>query len=215
MVKKRTQKQDLEVKIEKVKLPPFIEGVKWVPSLISQAVRVFLFNQTKNQRAAKTRAEVKASTRKIYAQKGTGRARHGSVKAPIFVGGGKAHGPKGWLKRLRLPKKMKLKVLAMVLNHLYKQEQIKVINRWPEVRKTKELQQLVEELVPQGKEPGLLLYQQGKADYIWRTGRNLPYLMIKTVEEVSFYDLLKAKQVVIDKESWQKLVYRGRKKDES
>ncbi len=215
MVKKAPQKRDLEIKIEKIEVPPFIKQTKWVPGLISQAVRVFLFNQTKNQRAAKTRAEIKASTRKIYAQKGTGRARHGSVKAPIFVGGGKAHGPKGWLRRLRLPRRMKQKVLAMVLNHLYNQKRIKVISYWPEIKKTKHFQYLVEELVPQEREPGLLLYQQGKANYVWLAGRNLSYLMIKTVEEVSFYDLLKAKQVVIDKESWQKLIYRGREKDES
>lgn len=63
------------------------------PTLLAQAVRVYLANQRSGTASAKTRGEVAGSTRKIYRQKGTGRARHGSIKAPIFVGGGVVGGP--------------------------------------------------------------------------------------------------------------------------
>lgn len=78
-----------------VSLPPKIFGVKASPALLSQAVRVYLGNQRQSKAMTKTRAQVEGSTRKIWKQKGTGRARHGSIRAPIFVGGGIAHGPTG------------------------------------------------------------------------------------------------------------------------
>src|SRR3989344_4073637 len=78
-----------------VTLPVKVFGVKADPALLAQAVRIYLGNQRKSSAKTKTRAEVEGSTRKIYRQKGTGRARHGSIRAPIFVGGGIAHGPDG------------------------------------------------------------------------------------------------------------------------
>jgi large subunit ribosomal protein L4 len=80
---------------EKVKLDESIFGVSVSPMLLAQAVRVFLSNQRKANAKTKTRGEVYKTTAKMYRQKGTGRARHGSYSAPIFVGGGIAFGPKG------------------------------------------------------------------------------------------------------------------------
>src|SRR3990167_4404213 len=77
-----------------VELPKEIFSVAVNPSLLAQSVRVFLVNQRQGNVSVKTRGEVIGSTRKIYRQKGTGKARHGAIKAPIFVGGGIAHGPK-------------------------------------------------------------------------------------------------------------------------
>ena len=64
-------------------------------SILSQAVRVYLSNQRTAQAKSQTRAEVNRTTKKVYKQKGTGGARHGSRRAPIYVGGGIAHGPRG------------------------------------------------------------------------------------------------------------------------
>ena len=75
--------------------------------LLAQAMRVYLNNQKAHHSNAKTRGEVTGSTRKIYAQKGTGRARHGGIRAPIFVGGGITFAPKFRKVTLDLPQKMK------------------------------------------------------------------------------------------------------------
>ncbi len=78
-----------------VNLPAQVFGVKPNPTLLAQAVRIYLGNRRRTAAKTKTRGEVAGSTRKIFKQKGTGRARHGAIRAPIFVGGGIAHGPAG------------------------------------------------------------------------------------------------------------------------
>ncbi|MDO8488320.1 MAG: 50S ribosomal protein L4 [bacterium] len=94
--------------LKPVTLAAGVFGVKVSPQLLAQAVRVYLGNQRQSAAQTKTRGEVEGSTRKIYKQKGTGRARHGSVRAPIFVGGGIAHGPTGGQNYSgRLPAKMR------------------------------------------------------------------------------------------------------------
>lgn len=78
----------------KMILPKEIFGNKIINPLIAQALRVYQFNQRQGNASAKTRSEVAGTTKKVYRQKGTGRARHGSAKAPIYVGGGVAGGPR-------------------------------------------------------------------------------------------------------------------------
>src|SRR3989344_5782006 len=86
---------DIDGKVQKtVELPKDVFAVKVNSSLLTQAVKVYLTNQRQGNVKVKTRSEVIGSTKKIYRQKGTGKARHGAIKAPIFVGGGVAHGPK-------------------------------------------------------------------------------------------------------------------------
>src|SRR4030067_2701068 len=65
------------------------------PALVTQALRIYQSNQRQVTRKVKTRGEIDRTTQKVWRQKGTGRARHGSRRAPIFVGGGVAHGPTG------------------------------------------------------------------------------------------------------------------------
>src|SRR3989344_8003675 len=74
--------------LKTIKLPKEVFAVAENKSLLTQAVRVYLVNQRQGDVKVKTRSEVIGSTRKIYRQKGTGKARHGAIKAPIFVGGG-------------------------------------------------------------------------------------------------------------------------------
>ncbi len=112
-------------KIGSAPLSTNIFAVKKNPELVAQAVRVYLSNQRKAKPRVKTRGEVVGSTRKIWKQKGTGRARHGSLTAPIFVGGGIAHGPTGrenW--KLKFSKKMKKMALFSVLTEHYDSKKI-------------------------------------------------------------------------------------------
>ena len=85
-------------------------------ALLSQAVRIYTSNSHQKTSRVKTRGEVQGSTRKIYRQKGTGNARHGAKYAPIFVGGGIAHGPKGVQpENMILPKTMRRRALAAAM----------------------------------------------------------------------------------------------------
>src|SRR3990170_6251019 len=99
----------------KIQLPKELFGAKVNKALLAQAVRVYLANQRTGNAATKTRGEVEGSTRKIYRQKGTGRARHGAIRAPIFVGGGIVFGPRPHDFHLDFPKKMKRRALGSAL----------------------------------------------------------------------------------------------------
>ncbi len=99
----------------KMTLPKELFGGKVNKQLLAQAVRVYLANQRVGGASTKTRGEVEGSTRKIYRQKGTGRARHGGIRAPIFVGGGIVFGPKPKDFHLQMPSKMKKAALASAL----------------------------------------------------------------------------------------------------
>ncbi len=92
---------------DQINLSEKIFNIEVKPQLLAMAVRVYLANQRQGTASTKTRSEVKGSTRKIYRQKGTGRARHGDIKAPIFVGGGIVGGPRPRDYSLSLNKKQK------------------------------------------------------------------------------------------------------------
>jgi large subunit ribosomal protein L4 len=106
---------------ERVSLPKEVFEAPASPSLLAQAVKIYLGNQRKSGAKTKTRGEVSRTTAKMYKQKGTGRARHGSYSAPIFVGGGVSHGPTGsqnWRRKLSsaLTKRALLGALSLRLS---------------------------------------------------------------------------------------------------
>ena len=110
-----------------VSLPSEIFGAKINDSLMSQAVRVYLANQRLGTVKTKDRGEVNKTTRKVWQQKGTGRARHGSRRAPIFVGGGLAFGPRPRDFSLSLSKKMKTLALFSALSSKLKDQELKIV----------------------------------------------------------------------------------------
>ncbi len=123
-----------------IDLSPEVFGIKPNKQLVAQAVRVYLSRCRNAHAKVKSRGEVRGSRRKIWSQKGTGRARHGDRYAPIFVGGGVAHGPRGdanW--QLRLPKKMKRLALLSVLSDYFRERKLLVVSGWqklpPKTRK--------------------------------------------------------------------------------
>lgn len=121
---KKVEKKGMEVpmydltgkEIKKIGLKKDLFGIEYHPQLVSQYVRVYLQNQRQGTSSTKTRSEVVGSTRKIYRQKGTGGARHGSRKAPLFVGGGIAFGPKPRDYSLTMNKKQKRIALLSCLS---------------------------------------------------------------------------------------------------
>ena len=128
-----------------VKLPKQFEGDVNLP-LLAQAIRVYESNSHTGKSRVKTRGEVSLTKAKWYRQKGTGRARHGAKSAPIFVGGGKAHGPKGKKRELKLSKKMKVRALNSALSMKAKNDQVVVVSSPSKLKKTKEAQKLVDKI---------------------------------------------------------------------
>lgn len=126
---------------------PAIFGEKENLPLLAQAVRVYEDRKHLGLAKAKTRAEVERTKKKWYRQKGTGGARHGARSAPIFVGGGVAHGPKGIKRTLTLPAKMKRKALAIALSLKAKEAEVVLVDGLNTLKKAKDGQNLLNKIV--------------------------------------------------------------------
>ncbi len=153
-------------------------------------------------RTAKTkqRSDIKGSTAKIYAQKGTGGARHSSRKAPIFVGGGVAHGPKGKVYKI---KKINKKVRKLGLFHLLSQKNkvksIFVVEDFKsEIKKTKIFNQF---LIKLNLKNSLIISDKDSKSKIMKSARNIPNLKIIDQAGANAYDILKYKNVVFTSSS--------------
>ena len=126
---------------------PAIFGEKENLPLLAQAVRVYEDRKHLGLAKAKTRAEIERTKKKWYRQKGTGGARHGARSAPIFVGGGGAHGPKGVKRTLTLPTEMKRKALAVALSLKAKEGEVVLVDGIGTLKKTKDGQNLIDKIV--------------------------------------------------------------------
>ena len=169
-------------------------------------------------RTAKTkqRNEIKGSTAKIYAQKGTGGARHSSRKAPIFVGGGVAHGPKGAVYKVKkMNKRVRKLGLIQILSQKSKEKAVYIIEDFKtEIKKTKIFNQFLEK---NNLYNSLIISDKTSKNNITKSTRNIPLLKIIESEGTNVYDLLKYKNVIFTKSSlksfqeriskWKSLIY--------
>ena len=148
-------------------------------------------------RTAKTkqRNEVRGSTAKIYAQKGTGGARHSSRKAPLFVGGGVAHGPKGNLYKIKkINKKIKKLGLIQMLSQKNKINSLYVVEDFKqEIKKTKIFNEF---LIKNKLVNSLIISDKNSKSNIIKSARNIPNIKIIDQEGANVYDLLKYKNVI-------------------
>lgn len=191
---------------EKLTFPKEYFGAKINPALMAQAVRVYLSNQRTASAHAKTRGEVVGSTRKIYRQKGTGKARHGDIKAPVFVGGGKAHGPTGGQNyQLIMTKKMRQLALKSALSQMLADKKIiGVIDLEKSKGKVKPIAKLIEILAKETKSKKFLLVLPDKSKALKKTVGNLKNLTIAEFKNLSAYQVLNAGLILIAKEVFEK-----------
>lgn len=183
-------------------LPKQLFGAKVNKALISQALRVYLTNQKSHWSHTKTRSEVKGSTRKIWSQKGTGRARHGARTAPIFIGGGKAMGAKFRKVVLDLPEKMKKAALVSALSEKFtSNEVVGVIGLEKATGKTKQASLLIKRLTKQS----VLILTGTRLANIAQAVRNLPKVNILTTCELNAFEVIKYQTLMITREAVEKL----------
>ena len=158
-------------------------------------------------RKAKTKQqnEIAGSTSKIYAQKGTGNARHASRKAPIFVGGGVAHGPKGQnaYKKRKLNKSEKKQSIASLISEKNKNKNLIIFNDFNrEIKKTKEMNNIVKKFEITN---SLIILDKKSKDKIEKSARNIPNIKITDVNHFSAFDIIKYKKVVFTESSLKEL----------
>ena len=183
---KNTSSIELSDKIFSVKLNKNV-----IKSIIDWQLNHF------KSRVAKTkqRGDIKGSTAKIYAQKGTGGARHSSRKAPIFVGGGVAHGPKGKVYKIKkINKKVKIKGLKHLLAQKKLVKSLYVVEDFKkEIKKTKIFNSFLEKnkLIN-----SLLISDKTSKENIIKSTRNIPNLKVIDQEKTNAYDILKYKNLI-------------------
>lgn len=184
-------------------LPEVLFAAKVNKPLMAQAVRVYLANQREGSASTKTRGEVEGSTRKIYKQKGTGRARHGAIRAPIFVKGGIALGPRPRDYSLDLSKKMKKAAVASAFTSQLMANSVKVFGELTSLElKTKVFNSLFE-TVGINRKTLVLLSKQEKS--VTKAMRNLSYIDVMTATDANTYQVLNHKHVVLTKEAVKEL----------
>jgi len=187
----------------KIDLNDQIFGIMPNEDLMAQYVRVYRANQRQGTVKTKTRGEVRGGGRKPWRQKGTGRARHGSIRSPIWVGGGTVHGPqpKDW--SLKMPKKMRRKALFSALSQKTQVAGLLVLNKI-ELKgiKTVDLKGILDKLPVKDK---LLIALDKMDEKIILSARNLPRVKTIQVKDLNAYEVLDAKTVLFPKSALEVL----------
>ena len=182
-------------KSENVEVSDKIFSVKPNKKIIQIVARWQVNNFKQRKAKTKQRNEIKGSTAKIYAQKGTGGARHSSRKAPLFVGGGVAHGPKGDSYKIKkINKKITKLGLIHILSEKNKVKTFHVIQDFKEeIKKTKEFNDFLKK---NNLKNSLLVSDKNSKIKIIKSTRNIPDLKVIEQEGANVYDLLKYKNVI-------------------
>lgn len=182
-------------KIKDIALDKNIFEYKINEKLIAQSVKIYLHNQRAAHAVAKHRGEVAGTTKKMYAQKGTGNARHSTAKAPQFVGGGSAHGPRGDQKTPQhFSQKLRQSALKSVLSKFAQNKSILVIDKISALEpKTKAAWVFVDKLEKQNESLAnsrkIGIITSRSLDNVKRAFGNIPGINILSVKSLNSYDL--------------------------
>jgi len=162
-------------------------------------VKQYLANQRQGTHKSKERAEVAGSTKKIKKQKGTGGARAGSMKSPVFIGGGRVFGPKPRNYSFKLNKKLKDVARISALSTLAKDNKVALVEAFSlDTPKTKEFINILGNLKFAGKT--LVVIPENNKNVVL-SGRNLPKVKVATATDINTYDLLNVDQLLLVEES--------------
>lgn len=183
----------------KADLDERIFGLEPNEDILAQYVRVYRANQRQGTAKTKTRGEVSGGGRKPWQQKGTGRARHGSIRSPLWVGGGKAHGPqpKDW--SLKISKNMRRQALFSALSKKFKEKNILILNKLElEAAKTKKLVDILKKLPI--KDKALIALDKMDEKSIL-SARNIPRVKTVQVKDLNAYEVLATQTLILPKAS--------------
>jgi large subunit ribosomal protein L4 len=203
-------------KVGEIELPEIFD-VPFNPALVHQVLRWHTLNTYYPYAHTKTRAEVRGGGRKPWPQKGTGRARHGSIRSPIWVGGGVTFGPRNEEKKqIDINQKMKRKALLMTVTEKLKQNLLRIIeNLDNKIYKTKEFENFFSYFLEPRKtkkkrETALLVIDKDDKN-IYRAVRNLPYADAISARNLNLIEILNHKYLFLTKEAIEVLKNRFQK----
>ena len=201
----KIEKLDINGKKQPIEILDKVFSAKINKKLVNNIL--YKTNANYKGRHAKTKQqnEVSGPTSKIYAQKGTGNARHASRKAPIFVGGGVAHGPKGELsyKKRKLNKSEKKLGIASLMSEKLKNNNLIVLSDFNiEIKKTKEIHNILKKLEIFD---SLIILDKSSKEKIEKSIRNIPNIKVTDINHFSAFDVVKFKKIVFTESSVKEL----------
>ena len=190
-------------KVNDVELKEDIFGIIPNEELVHSVIVNYLANQRQGTQSTKTRAEVRGGGKKPWRQKGTGRARQGSIRAPHWVGGGIALGPKPRSYSYKLNKKERRLAIKSCLSSKVIENELTVIDKFEfnEI-KTKEVAKMLNNLILEGK---TLILLPEKNEIIQKSARNIKGVKTLSVNTINAYDLVKYKNLVVTLDTVKKL----------
>jgi len=185
---------------KKVKLDKDVFGIEPNDHAIYLEVKQYLMHQRQGTHKAKERSEIKGSTKKIKRQKGTGTARFGDIKNPIFRGGGRTFGPRPKSYGMKLNKKVKELARKSALTYKVKSNQVMIVQDFNlEQPKTKDFTDIQKNLKVDDKKSIFVLNERNKNVYL--SSRNLQNSKVVTVSELNTYDIMNASALLFAESS--------------
>ena len=199
------EKLSIDGKKDTINISEKIVSAKINNKLVSNVLYKTNANYKGRKAKTKQKNEIKGSTAKIYAQKGTGNARHASKKAPIFVGGGIAHGPKGeknYKKRKLNKSEKKLSIVSLITKKNHLNDLIIFDDFNKEIKKTKEMNNI---LIKFEAKNSLIIADKKSKENIIKSIKNIPNVKITDINHFSAYDLAKYKKIIFTETSIKEL----------
>jgi large subunit ribosomal protein L4 len=185
------------IKGKKVTTIDLVENIFNVPvksSVLHEVVTMQLANQRSGSASVKHRSDVKGSTRKLFRQKGTGRARRGNIKSPLLRGGGVVFGPDGRIYAFKVPKKVRKLAMKMALSSKLQANELMVLDKFELKQiKTKDFVDLLNGL----NLTNALIVTAEKNENLELSSRNVPDIKVLRSEGLNVYDILKYKTLIL------------------
>jgi len=193
-------------KVGTIELPETIFGAKFNSDLIHQVLTVQLANRRRTLADTKDRSEVRGGGKKPWRQKGTGRARHGSIRSPLWRGGGVTFGPikeKDFSRKIN--KKMRISAILGIISKKFSEQEIKVVDTLKlEDHKTKNLANLLKKFI--SAKESLLLIPAKDNKNIYSAARNLAKVGVLSPESLNVYELLNYQKILLDQTAIETII---------
>ncbi len=181
-------------KVSEIDLADSIFDVQVKKNVLHEVVAMQLASRRSGTASVKHRSDVKGSQRKLFRQKGTGRARRGNIKAPLLRGGGVAFGPDPKNYAYKVPKKKRKLALKMALTSKLQSEELTIIDQIDlEEAKTRRVVEIIEML----ETDNVLIVTEGRNENLELSARNLPKVKVLRSEGLNVYDILKHKDLIL------------------
>lgn len=191
-------------KVDRVQLDEKKFGMPIRTTLLRDTVMMYEANKRQGTASTKTKGEVAGGGKKPWVQKHTGRARAGSIRSPLWKGGGIAFGPKPRDYSYTIPKKAKKSALYSAIAVRVRDNEMMVVNDFQfDIPKTKEMASTLKALGVYGGSCLIVIPQANEK--VWKSARNIPYVKVMTSSALNAYEVLKPKKILITRDALEKI----------